>query len=364
MKKITFLLFLISLEAVSQNIFRCNNDPSVPVSATLKRTLQEAHDIASDGDIIYVEPSFGGTTYGSLNMTKTLTIIGNGYDHSINPGSSQNWDTRASVVGAVNINGTTGGGSVFMGLTFNGATISVKVPNVTIRRCKSFNIYFYREAGKNASGANVLENHIANVYAYGYSDYALNCYTAYPIENITIKNNTNLWFTSNTLSSGCSSAILTIPSCSNIVISNNVYYVGANINYCMNCTITNNIFRTVPLAGIIGVLGTGSVIGNNVCGTNPCVQGSNNVNSAIDNQIFVVSNPFSNDKDFALKVASPAIGAGIGGVDAGVFSTSTPYVLSGLAPIPQITSYSFNSSAGVYTTSTPMTITLSIKGNN
>ncbi len=364
---IVLCLFLISYVA-DANIFRCNNDPTVPVSATLKRTLQEAHDFASDGDIIYVEPSYGGTSYGGLNMTKTLTIIGNGYDHAINPGPTQNWDLRTSLVGTINIIGsvgfnTAGQGSILMGLNFNGNYLTIKVPNVTVKRCKNTNIFLIREADRDPSGATIAQNFNTTVYGTGFSTYASNCYTPYPVENVTIKNNINLYYVANTISSGCIN-ISTIAGSNNYLIANNIISSSTNLNNCSSCIIQNNIFRNIPLSGIIGGIGTGSVIGNNVCSTGPCVQGSNNIDSAVESHLFVVAVPSGNDKDFILKVGSVAIGAGLGGVDAGAFGTTSPYVLSGLAPIPQITAYSLNSSAGVYTISTPMTVILSIKGNN
>jgi hypothetical protein len=47
-------------------------------------------------------------------------------------------------------------------------------------------------------------------------------------------------------------------------------------------------------------------------------------------------NTGSNDGIFQLKAGSPAIGAGVGGVDMGLFGGSDPYVLSGLPAIPAI----------------------------
>lgn len=81
--------------------------------------------------------------------------------------------------------------------------------------------------------------------------------------------------------------------------------------------------------------------------------------------LHVIIPHFNNpDKDFQLSGSSQAIGAVLGGVDAGAFGTNNPYRLSGLAPVPQITAYSQNASSGIYTTATPMSITISVRGNN
>jgi len=45
---------------------------------------------------------------------------------------------------------------------------------------------------------------------------------------------------------------------------------------------------------------------------------------------------YSDDERYKLKAGSPAIGAGVSGVDCGAFGGVTPYVLSGLPPFPRI----------------------------
>jgi hypothetical protein len=105
-----------------------------------------------------------------------------------------------------------------------------------------------------------------------------------------------------------------------------------------------------------------SVASNNVCTVN-CGIGSNNISNAIWSNLFIDASP-NTDEKFRLSATSMAIGAGVGGIDAGAYGGSDPYRISGLAPIPQITSYSKNASSGVYTNTTPMTVTLSVRGNN
>jgi len=52
--------------------------------------------------------------------------------------------------------------------------------------------------------------------------------------------------------------------------------------------------------------------------------------------VFVDSGSVSTDGDWQLRSGSPAIGAGLDGVDCGMFGGSTPYVLSGIPAIPSI----------------------------
>jgi hypothetical protein len=101
MKKSLFIalaLLLMANLSNAQTIYRCNNDPSVTLSPNMFRTLQAAHDAASAGDIIYVEPSYNSISYGSLICTKTLRIIGNGYFQTQNTSISQPWQKIESII--------------------------------------------------------------------------------------------------------------------------------------------------------------------------------------------------------------------------------------------------------------------------
>ncbi|WP_411894694.1 hypothetical protein [Winogradskyella sp. A2] len=79
-------LFLTNIEA--QTIITIDNNAN---STTTYTTIQDAHDNAADNDIIYVQPS--GTSYGNLNITKPLTIVGRSHSE---PG-------KISTIGAVSV---------------------------------------------------------------------------------------------------------------------------------------------------------------------------------------------------------------------------------------------------------------------
>lgn len=382
MKNLFILLFLaLSFSVTAQTIRRCNNDPNVPTSATVFRSLQEAHDAASNGDIIYVEPSYfnssNGSTYsyGNLTCAKTLKIIGNGYDHDQNTGTYQNWDHMASIVGNITIEA--GAGTVLQGLKI-GTGITIKAQNVVVTRCYLYGSLELERSSvsQNASGA-VISHNFGNFYirTKGYYVHvpATCSYTAYPVQNVTIKNNAKIEFLGNfnvypDLYTGgnCTVGPTQIPAASNITLVNNVFsqiYYDAGIRHCKDCIVHSNIFIQTPNTGILNNC-PGTTASYNVCGTNPCGYGTNNVDAATESILFTGGANPPYDKDYQLTSFSPAKAAGLGGVDAGAFGTNDPYRLSGLAPIPQITSYSKNASSGIYTTSTPMTITISVKGNN
>jgi hypothetical protein len=263
----------------------------------------------------------------------------------------------------VTITDVNAAGTVLQGLSFGGNSITIKVPNVTINRCKGIVIYLTRETGKDPSGAIFTQNFDIYLSITGFSTFSSPCYSDFPVENVVLKNNIQLAFTSNNINYGCSPNTTTANGSNLFTIANNVINSNYGISNCRNCSVYNNIFRNPPAAGIL-VNCNSTVASNNVCATNNCEQGSSSVDLANEAAIFSVAAPSSKDKDYQLAIGSPAIGVGIGGVDAGAFGTTSKYVLSGLPPVPQITAYSANTSAGVYTISTPMSITISIRGNN
>lgn len=190
MKKSTFTLVLLLIVASltnAQTIRRCNNDPNVPLGLNMYRTLQEAHNAAVSGDIIYVEPSYISSgipvTYGDLTCTKTLRIIGNGYHHAQNLTIDQPWEQKISLVGFITIE--SGANTVIQGLKTT--TVIIKASNVTMSRCIIGRLYLNRDnATQNASGATISHNYFDSGYSgdlrlIGYSSYnAATCnYTAF-----------------------------------------------------------------------------------------------------------------------------------------------------------------------------------------
>lgn len=366
----------------AQTIYRCNNDPSVTLSPNMFRTLQAAHDAASAGDIIYVEPSYQGSiSYGSLICTKTLRIIGNGYNHVAGSSISQPWRQVRSIIGNVITIEKTAPNTILEGLNYViSNALNIRATNVTITRCiyeggVSASISLERDAtGSNGSNAKIAKNFgLPRINGSGYSIYnAPTCsYTAFQIENVIVSNNIiNEYENGLQMNSGntillsggtCTSPSVQIPVFKNFIISNNTFMGGLGITSCQGCTVQNNIIKY----GLgTGLNAHGSVASNNVC-TTGCDFGSNNIENVSIANLFVIASPIYVDQNYRLSLTSPAIGAGVGGVDAGAYGTNNPYRISGLAPIPQITSYSKNASSGVfYTTTTPMTVTISVRGNN
>ena len=102
MKVLAVLAFVFVTLSAQAKIWRVNNNVGITADFT---TLQNAHNAAASGDTIYVEGS--NTSYGALNCSKQLTIIGPGYFLDLVPNTQA--IPLTAKVGAVSLNsGSTG----------------------------------------------------------------------------------------------------------------------------------------------------------------------------------------------------------------------------------------------------------------
>ena len=365
MKKLIILCLLaFSFSVSAQTIRRVNNNLGVTLSLNMYSSLQAAHDAAVAGDIIYVEPSI--TNYGGLICTKTLQIIGNGYASTFSNSPAEIANKQKTSIGTVTIR-RTAPNTKLIGMETQ--HITVEAQNTIIDRCYlgSHNIILYRKStGENASGTIISRCYYPIISFSGYTvnPVSPSCtYVANQVENVQILNTViSSSLSGDNLTRGgiCNGNAATgVPSAKNLSLINNITWTNSPlVVYGENTTVYNNICQSIQQTGT----GTTFVSSNNVC-TGLCGYGSSNIENEPWNALFSVPSP-STDHGFILLGASLAKGAGIAGTDAGIYGGANPYSVGGLAPIPQITSYSKNASSGVYTTSTPMTVTISVRGNN
>ena len=147
-----------------------------------------------------------------------------------------------------------------------------------------------------------------------------------------------------------------------LIISNNVF-CSTSYDFpidCYNANIQNNI---LILAEATIETNTGNSISYNLL-AGPGTNSNGNQYNVDMNTVFADFEGtlgHSTDAKWKLLAGSPAIGAGIGGVDCGVFAGAMPYVLSGLPDLPHI--YSANVS-GSATTESGLHVTISLKSGN
>ena len=282
-------------------------------------TLQAAHDASAvvDGDTLYVSGSANG--YGDIILTKRLVVFGPGYflDENLDP------ETSPLVAQANRVWFNPGSeGSVFAGFHVVGSgsfTIAVQInaSNITFMR----NLVQPANGGISilAPGFVVKQNYIQRT---NNSQYPLvsfgNVASNGILSNNYIGNNNIL------------EAIRRTSGTSGLVEIEHNVIDGEVIAH--NSRFRNNILFSGPFVS------SGSVVVNNIgdgsqfAGYPPENQNQSNV----DMSTVFMSPDGTTDGQWQLKPGSPAIGAGTSGTDVGMFGGATPYVLSGLPPIPKI----------------------------
>lgn len=294
---ITLLLALMTIQ-LQATIWRVNNATGVDADFS---NLQSAINSATAGDTIYVEGSTLSYTNPDnargIHVYKQLVIMGPGYLLGENDSTLYR---RSSAIINDYINIYPGAaGTVIQGLRFNTYAYSA-ADNVTWKR-NYINSYLYLGTYYDSLGTNIDNNTINQLITqnYLYGDLAI---------------------------------YATTTSC---IISNNIIHDHIGADTDDEFYIINN---TVLYSGTsINVYN--SVLENNVC-TGIIAQ---NTNTLTNNLVDIYSTQAQHfvggaltESQFMLKSTSTGVGAGTDGTDCGAFGGVTPYVLSGLPPIPHI----------------------------
>lgn len=343
-RKITILLAITLFIAMtaSATVWRVNNRPNVDAEFT---SLASAYSGASAGDTIYLEGSPFG--YGNCSFFKPLTVIGAGY--WLNENDSTQAYKEASIVGKLTFNAGSEG-SVIEGLWISFSSsgtvaVDIKTNNITIRR----------------NHINAFSSYYSGYYAYG-------IYLGNTYNSITIEQN---WISSTASYPGNSRGIGFGNYCVNSIIRNNIitvdtneYAISMGENEAASLIISNNVimgkvhtfysslYNNILLWGTYNA-GTGDMTSNNLCSETQFPDENGNQQNVDMTTVFEDYTTYI-DNGYLLKTGSPAIGAGMLGVDCGVFGTNDPYVLSGMPPIPAIFEVEMIQSIGA--TTLPVTI--------
>lgn len=338
---LTLIISLISSIGFAK-IWRVNNNAGITADFT---TLQAAHDGASAGDTVYLESS--PTSYGGLNCTKKLAIIGTGFFLDQNP------DLQAfslpSQAGAITLNTGSAGSSV-EGLSLNGSALNIYSNDVVVRR-----------NNLGGTGNGIPDYYVGAVNIYNGASNVLITQNFF----IQVGNNstsTGILISNNLLAANgyggdaTGEACVSLTSNSVAIIKNNVIRRG--ILRCYNSNLTNNIIFKGSLDG------TGNLSSNNIGNATQFGSANSNQQNVDMTTVFVMAG--STDGYFKLKTGSPAIGAGYGStaqnpVDAGIYGGSTPYMLSGIPAIPSIY---FFSNKPVGSNSDPIDVQIKVRSNN
>lgn len=321
MKKIILLsaFAALSLSLPGQTIVSVSGSSGFAADFT---SLQEAIDSVPANSVIYVHAG----TYGDVTFDKPLSIIGPGYFLAENPETQVN--PGAAILQTLTVNAGAEN-SIITGLFFN-AGIIVYTSNILISR--------NRVGGIQLLDPTIVDITIVQNYIFsnginkngdlGPSQIIVkNNYIASRIENMSgvVENNIigGWWDNSRCFPSTGESSFPT-----NTLFKNNIFIhpPGPPNNYppiCQNTSLNNTYLNNLFVwTSLFSELNT--------------TIGSGNVTNVPLDSLFISGGTFSTDAQWQLSPTSPAVGAGVGGVDCGMFGGATPYVLSGIPAGPHI----------------------------
>jgi hypothetical protein len=308
--------------------------------------LQSAHDAAVVGDTLMFYPGNYSISI-SQPATKRLVYLGFGYNLS-GEGSNSNLQI---ITGDCNIDtwlNETASGSVFEGFQSLAvrSNFGQNVNDVKIKRCGSASIGVFNTTGtvcNNWQISQCLSAGFAGAWNGGKA-------TNFRYDNCLISGFSTGGSSEHTGQfNNCNFEVFNVSLSNNgIMFQNCIFFSKFFLNF------SNAIFQHCLFSEANPGL-TGS---NNQFGV--AFTGPGNSNSIFVGYPNTVAGETADGK-FKLKPGSPAIGAGIGGVDLGIFGGPNPYRLSGIPSIPTI--YKLEAS-GINATTNPFTVTFSTRSNN
>lgn len=330
--KLNFIVIITLLftQTAIAKIWRVNNGTGVQADFT---TVQAAHDGASEGDTIHLEPSLN--SYGNLNMTKRLVIISTGAFSTSNPGIQA--DAKHGYLENVNIQNSGANGSVLSVRFSAGFNIHNGVANITLINC----VATYVSDNADCCGRTYINiNNADNIII-----------SRCMVSTIYFRNNSNNIICTNNIVWGL---ISNEGNCDGVITNNVIRAGNANDGAGLfNCVVANNIFNKTLNTGFSNC----NVSDNLASGTGTPPAGFTFVDMAA-----VFENPDGGfvDNAYRLKAGSPAIGVGQGGIDLGAFGGANPFKLGVTPAIPSIYKLTVPASPGGNT----MNIIFSTRSNN
>jgi hypothetical protein len=309
MKNFTIILLSLCWLSLNATSWRVNNNPSIDADYS---TFEAAVAGASAGDTLYIEGS--NLTYGDGILIKELVLIGPGYFLTEND-STQVSNLEANFT-SFTIDSTASGSHVY-GCEFYD-NVEINGSNVVFARNFVYGNSIHGTGIKLAVENDIINCTIIQNFINKISD-SYNSYnpTSY---NTLIANN-------------IIGGLITLKHAATSIIINNVIRTGTEV---YNSIIKNNIHY---YTGHGFYINEGNIFEYNLSAMDTEIPGTGNQHNVDMNLVFVDFDGtlgYSSDGKWQLKEGSPAIGAGENGIDCGAFGGPSPYILSGLPPVPHI----------------------------
>jgi hypothetical protein len=312
--KTTFLTIILLVLAIICNakVLTVSNDPNQPAMYT---SFSDAYNVACIGDTLYVIGS--QTSYGSVTITKGITIIGSGF----NDPNERKFETT---FGDITLTYKTGeyneivsncSGTTIEGIECNNIQMITseltKLQNLKFQNCELVRIFL-------SNGDNILIKNCIVSYAI----YAEGLSTAY-VENLTISNNfigylralkskkSTTVISNNLIFWGSGTCLDNIEGAN---IFNNINCNDGTYYRLKNCVFSKNISVATQALNVFDA--DNNIIGdNNLINTDP--QFKNVPQTKIDLTY-----------DYRLKDTSPGKNAGTDGKDIGITGGDYPWPLN------------------------------------
>ena len=317
--KITSLVCLFALIANAQTIHTVDNRSQSGAQFT---DLQTAIDAATAGDIIQIHPS--ATSYGSVSIGKTLTLVGLGHDPITNN------EGLTAIIGNISFFGTATNSEI-KGLTMS----NVVQGGGTVNNLDNIHIIHNKINAVSAGSANgltdswIVEGNYITSVSTGVSTSAdgwliKNNFMLGGVSNLNVTNlvTNNIFFSTSNAASD-----IFFSNCTSTIISNNIFVTNGNMTEFGISTNSSNLDFRNNL--------TYSYVGNTIV----TLPGTNNLDNT--NPMFVLA-PVSTENDFYandyhLAGGSPGINYGTDGTNIGIFGNNFLFDTQGrpdLMPYP------------------------------
>ncbi|MCB1098774.1 MAG: hypothetical protein KDN22_24590 [Verrucomicrobiae bacterium] len=296
MKSLLFVALVMIQAPLHAATWTVDNNPARPANF---QNLQDAVAAAADGDTLLIAGS--NTSYGIVTLDKRLILKGPGYFPENNVSGAA---AGVAKVGAPVMTASAASGSRFEGLEITGSTtVAAGVSQIVFRRVR-----FTANLTIQGSACMVVQTYFDGVWFTVSGDNAV-------IANSRIS---GVELTGNGI---------TVDQC--VILTGGGQMTASNLPVIRNSIIVSNL-------GAAGAH-TAAVAFENCLGVGrlSLPVGNGNTSGLTAEQVFA-SGP-DTDARYRLAEASPAMGAGPGGTDLGMFGGSNPYVLSGIPALPRVT---------------------------
>jgi hypothetical protein len=304
----TMLLCSLLTIPLYATTFRVNNKVPDNAASKIYSTLDKAQLAASNGDTIMLDGSQDDYS-GVFQCAKRLVIKGPGYFLDENPGISAN-KLAAKISNIYFMDGSKG--SVLIGVSFGSVQIYAGGDNITFRRC-CLDQFYYTTSCENIS----------------FSE----CYFSVNSQNIVTASSWDI--ITNLVVMNCVLGGSVFINSGTGVFLNNIFS-HSFITIPTGFDMKNNIIFTTEKANVELPALPDIDICNNISISDHFGTANNNKANVAESSLFLGASTASTDGKWQLKTGSPAIGAGVGGIDCGAFGGPGPYILSGAPTGPVI----------------------------